>query len=427
MGILADMKKNAIIFQKPSGTIAIRIDLNALQRKFYDALLCVARTVLKKNINEEYFMLSLADLKFLLKMEKDNKNNKYYIEKLKELKKKNAEYNILDKDSKWDIEGLVSLVSDLRIKREKKTDKVIITFELPSLIRKSLIDPKGLYANINLVIVAGLKSRYAIILYEMIEDYRKVEIPEMTIEKFRELFNIENKYPKMPNLRERVLDPAVNEINQSENINFLVSYDLKKSGKAYTHIKFHIKPKPAKLKLHQQAKVIEIGIKENKEIKELLDMIPSEYRRKEKVVSLILESVEVKGKEYTKAQIEYTVSKFNSGKVKDFVAYLKQAIEKDYASFEVVELDVGDNGLITVGDVIGYRVYVKHEGEDKYVEFAHVEMKKNESEDIIGYDKERIYLVRLDDVETHKVVTWMEIKEKSLLEYAAKNVKSRKE
>ena len=424
MGILNVMKKNAVVLQKPSGTVAIRVDLDAIQRKFYDALLYIAKHDLRENKDKKRFTVLLKDIKAILnKNDKINKNNSYYIEKLKEIKKKDAEYNILDKDKGLKIKGWVSLVSDLQVTEDEKAKVVSITFELPERIKWALIDPNGLYANINLIIVRGLKSKYAIILYELVKDYEKVEIPEMTIDDFRKLFNIENKYKgRIDHVKEYVLDPAVKELNENENVDFLVSYELKKTGKVYTHIKFHVKPKPAKIKLEQQAKkVLEAEVKENDDVKELLALIPSEHRRKNRVVSLVLGSLNDSGKEYTKAQIEYAVGKLKAGKVKSFAAYLKNAIEKDYAGFD----EIDDIGFVTPDDAIGYRGYITHEGEERYVEIAHVEIDEP-SEQGIGYDRERKYLVRLDDAETGKLVAWRRVSEKKLLEYAKRNIERRK-
>ena len=416
------MKKNAVVLQKPSGTIAVRVDLDAIQRKFYDALLYIAKHELKENKEKKRFTIHLKDVKAILsKDDKINKNNSYYIEKLKEIKKKDAEYNILDKDKGLKIKGWVSLVSDLQVTEDEKAKVVSITFELPERIKWALIDPNGLYANINLIIVRGLKSKYAIILYELVKDYEKVEIPEMTIDDFRKLFNVEDKYKRMTHLRARVLEPAIKELNKNENVDFLVSYELKKTGKVYTHIKFHVNPKPARVKLYQQAKkVLELEVKENDEAKELLALIPSEYRRRNNIVSLVLGSLKENGKEYTKAQIEYAVNKLKAGKIKSFSAYLKNAIEKDYAGFEEVDID-----FVTPEDAVGYRGDIKWRGEKRYVEIAHIEIKEPEEQGV-GYDKERKYLVRLDDVKTGELVTWWEVSEEKLLEYARRNVELRK-
>ena len=399
------MKKNAVVLQKPSGTIAVRVDLDAIQRKFYDALLYIAKDDLRENKEKKRFTVPLKDIKAILsKNDRINKNNSYYIEKLKEIKKKDAEYNILDKDKGLKIKGWVSLVSDLQITEDEKAKVVNITFELPERIKWALVDPNGLYANINLVIVRGLKSKYAIILYELVKDYEKVEIPEMTIDDFRKLFNIEGKYKRMTHLKARVLEPAIKELNKNENVDFLVSYELKKTGKVYTHIKFHVKPKPAQIKLKQQAKkVLAEELKENTEAKELLAMIPPEYRDKAKVVSVVLGGLKERGKDYTKAQIEYSVNKLKAGKVKDFVIYLKKAIEEDYAGFERVETDI-----LTPEDAVGFSGYIYGKnGEKVVVRIGYVEK-----------DEDGDYLVRLDKADTGELYEWWKKDEDWLLERA---------
>ena len=339
MGILTNvMKKNAVVLQKPSGTIAIRVDLDVIQRKLYDALLYIAKENLRKKVNKEIFSINLSDLKLLLNKiskEKMDKNNKYYAEKLKELKNKNAEYNILDKDAGWEIEGWVSLMSELQVKKEIKTGQIVVVYDLPNRIRKALLDPKGIYANINLVVIRGLNSKYAIILYELVKDYEKVEIPEMTMEEFRKIFNIEGKYEgRIDHVKDRVLDAAVSELNDNENIDFLVSYELRKTGKYYTHIKFHVKPKPAKLKLDQQKdKIITQEIQENPDLSALLALVPEKYRAKKNLITIVLGGLEEKGKEYIEAEIEYT----NKNAKKNYIAFLKKAIESDYAGVNVIE------------------------------------------------------------------------------------------
>ncbi len=134
----------------------------------------------------------------------------------------------------------------------------------------------------------------------------------------------------------------------------------------------------------------------------------------------MLGSLKDNGKDYTKAQIEYAVNKLKAGKIKSFSAYLKKAIEKDYAGFEEVDID-----FVTPEDAIGYRGDLRYKGEKRYVEIAHIEPEEPEEKGI-GYDKERTYLVRLDDADTGELVTWWRVSEKKLLEFARRNIERRK-
>jgi plasmid replication initiation protein len=84
----------------------------------------------------------------------------------------------------------------------------------------------------------------SIALYELAEDYLNVQIPKMTIDKFRELMGLENKqYYKFSMLKKRVIDVAVNEINDRENIGFTITYEIEKVGQKITHIKFIVHKK----------------------------------------------------------------------------------------------------------------------------------------------------------------------------------------
>jgi len=120
---------------------------------------------------------------------------------------------------------------------------VVITYSFPHKIRNMILNPK-MFGKINLVVIKSLRSRYSIALYELAEDYLNVQIPKMTIDKFRELMGLENKqYYKFSMLKKRVIDVAVNEINDRENIGFTITYELEKVGQKITHIKFIVHKK----------------------------------------------------------------------------------------------------------------------------------------------------------------------------------------
>jgi len=417
-------KKDNVSLKKPSATIEISGDLSLIQRKFYNAFLFVAKKSLEQDPERRKFAVSLASLKEFFGIK--TRNNERLKSSIRGLMRTIVEYNYLNKEKNMIFDRMATLLSEVKIGVKSNGKDGVIEFLLPDMIRESLIREDIIYANIDLLIIKALKSKYAVMLYELCKDYEKAEIPELTIEEFRKLFGIENKHKRMSDLKKRVLEPAVSEINSNPKVPFFVEYELisKTVMNEYTHIKFHVKPKPAELKdnIIGDKKVLEAEVKENSEVKDLLALIPPEHRRKTKVVSLVLGSVETKGKEYTKAQIEYINEKYKSGKIKNYVAYLKNAIEKDYAGFEEVE----DIGFVTVDDAIGYRLNVTYKGKNMYVEIAHIEIKENLEHQGIGYDKERVYLVKFDNVKTGEVAFWHEFGEEKLFEWARKNIELRK-
>ncbi len=332
-------KKRAVILKKPSGTISISGNLDARERKLYNMLLKVAEESLKQNPQQHIFITTLTELKQALNVKEDDKHNANYKEIIKNMSNVKLEYNILEKDRY--IEGFAHLLDDVEFIHDKTTKSVIVKYYIPERVRLSIISKNGIYANINLMIIKGLQSKYSIILYEIVRDYQNVEIPQMPMEKFRKIFGIEEKYHRIDHLKSRVLDVAVNELNNNENIDFFVGYELIKTGRVYTHIKFKIKPKPAKLKSLQSEKaMLENKVNENEELQELLSCVPRAYRKTQKVVSILLASLRDKGKSYTMAQVEYCAKQYDKDKVKNFIAFLKKAIEEDYAAFEKLDIDV---------------------------------------------------------------------------------------
>ena len=397
MGILVDvMKKNAVVLQKPSATISVRADISTVQRKFYNALLYVAKQEIKKK-NTNIFSVPLSDLKALLK--KETHNNEYYIQELKDLMDKKIEYNILHKDyNEYTITHLISMLKVISRKSEK--EDIIIKFELPTDIINLLVNPKGFFANINLVIVRGLQSKYSIILYELCKDYEKVEIPLMSIDEFKRLFGLKDKkaYNRISKIKERVLDPAIKELNNNSSIDFSVSYELYKTGRKYTHIKFKVKPKIQREKITQQVEDYK-SLADDPDLRELLFLLPESYRKRKNCVSLLAGALQEKDKEYIKAQIEYT----NEKSPKNYCGYLKQAIEKDYAGAEIIEdFEIEEQdwkkkviGKIVVNSKTGERYKIAHIGEQ---------------------DEEGYYEVRLDKIDDNTIrwFKWTEEKIKKL-------------
>jgi len=126
-----------------------------------------------------------------------------------------------------------------------------------------------MFAKINLVAIKGLRSRYSIALYELAEDYINAQIPNMSMKDFRLLMGIEEgKYTKFSMFQRRVIDVAVNEINSNEDINFTLTYELIKTGRKITNIKFIV---------HKEENIPQTGEKQ-KEFYRWKNLIVQKYK-----------------------------------------------------------------------------------------------------------------------------------------------------
>lgn len=66
--------------------------------------------------------------------------------------------------------------------------------------------------------VGQLASIYTIRLYELLVQYRKAGERTITVEYLRDTLDLGDKYPRMNSLRQRVIDPAIKEINKHTDL-----------------------------------------------------------------------------------------------------------------------------------------------------------------------------------------------------------------
>ena len=92
--------------------------------------------------------------------------------------------------------------------------------------------------------VAGLKSAYAVRLYELLIQWRTSgKTPVFEINHFRNQLGLGvNEYQRMHHFKARVLDLAITQINEHTDI--IVSYEQHKTGRNITGFTFKFKQKP---------------------------------------------------------------------------------------------------------------------------------------------------------------------------------------
>lgn len=100
------------------------------------------------------------------------------------------------------------------------------------------------FTSFGLAEIAKLTSSHAIRLYELLAQYSSVGKREVEIEWLKERLDIASEYPRIDNLKRRVIDIAVQQINSHAGI--LTSYLQKKTGRSVTHFIFKIKSKENK-------------------------------------------------------------------------------------------------------------------------------------------------------------------------------------
>jgi plasmid replication initiation protein len=110
------------------------------------------------------------------------------------------------------------------------------------ITRIDAIEAKTLFTRFALEQVASMKSVYSVRLYELLNQWRQAKKVSFDLNIFRGQLGVEDtEYKAMSDFKKRVLDLAVNEINEKSDIT--VEYKQHKKGSRISSFSFTIKPK----------------------------------------------------------------------------------------------------------------------------------------------------------------------------------------
>lgn len=208
-----------LTFTKHSAIIQISSTMSASARKVYNVLLFEAKREQRKNKENllDFYSVEIEHIKRYTAIQKTS----HVIECIEALSKMNVTYNVLNKD-KNKIWGTFALISDAEIEND------IVMFKLPHAVVETFENPKP-YATIDMAIIKGLKSKYAINLYEMLEDYKGLKKITVPLPKLRELMGInDEQYPRYADFNKRVLSAAIEEVKEKTPYNVKATPIIKK-------------------------------------------------------------------------------------------------------------------------------------------------------------------------------------------------------
>ena len=218
-------------FIKASPAIQIQSKITHLQRRVWNVLLANAYDELP---NQDIHRVSVAELAKSLSFNSHNED--YLKETLEALVDCIVKWNVLGKDKKerW---GVAALLGSAEI------ENGICTYSFAAHLRYKLYNPR-IYTKLNLRLQNRFTSRYALILWEVCFDYFDTarnhgETPFIPLNTFKELMGIAlDDYPTFKTLNQRVIKPAIKEIN--ELTNFFVEVEQKRIGRKIGELKFRI-------------------------------------------------------------------------------------------------------------------------------------------------------------------------------------------
>lgn len=213
--ILSQSKK---ILLKHNALISISGTLSETQYKAYNILLFTAKKVMSCiDKQQKIFRLKVSTLGEFAGID-FGKNYEYVKSLLEGIRDIRLETDVLNRTRNDEIEwGFMYLLASASIKKGN------ITFSFPGEIMEALLSP-AFYTPIDLNTIKVLEGKYSIILYENLMSYKNMHGMVLSIQDFRKLTGLENKYKVFSDLKKRAIEPAINEIMEKTNMKIDVDY-----------------------------------------------------------------------------------------------------------------------------------------------------------------------------------------------------------
>ncbi|MGC8885480.1 MAG: replication initiation protein [Candidatus Nanoarchaeia archaeon] len=356
--------------------IEARYDMTAPQLKLFIALISLIK---KDDTDFKEYAIHQDILIDLLKIDKESIFRELFV-----LSKSLVEKSIYIRDSEKKKFNIYSIFSNIKFE-----DGFLIA-KFNDKLRPFLLRLREQFTKFELCEFKLFKSKYSIRIYQLLKQYYSIGERTFDINDLRTILNIQpGELGNFAHFREFVIEVAQKEL---ENTPMAFEYETKRRGKGgkVTEITFKLKNPKVLKELQEVDNFIEQqqSIKSDTDIystnatlNKLLELIPEE-KRTNSVKTLLLNYLKQYASDYVLSQIQYT----NDHKPKEWLAYLKQAIKEDYASYyDNLEKERQEKEIR------------KKEFERRLKQLE--EERENEIEIAIDNEKTRIYKEYLDSLE----------------------------
>lgn len=154
-------------------------------------------------------------------------------ESAKRLSKSQIEWVNIDRGQKKAV-GFSVLLSSAVIEKDEATGLFTLSYTIPEPLCLLLKDPVQ-YGRIRTQLLLSLSSKYAVSLYEVLTTVVNRDKPELrlSVNDLRRILKVpDDKLVKWHHLKQRALDPAIEELNsRAAHSGFAVSVDIEKGPK----------------------------------------------------------------------------------------------------------------------------------------------------------------------------------------------------
>jgi plasmid replication initiation protein len=217
-------KENTVLYDNHIN----EIKLHGFHKKDMDLFLVVCKCFMDKHSN--IITIPYSDIKKLVDYRKMNRKD--FHKNIKKLDRKFYGLLVVIDDEENGYYNSKPLFKDFTADENKQ--------ELQVEINEKAVGYFNVfkqYTKIDLLIHIGLQSKYSAILYRILCQYNKNGWWRVTLENFREIFNVPKSYDSRK-ITQKILEPAVEELSEYMDIAYIIEKDEHKRGKPVKGYKF---------------------------------------------------------------------------------------------------------------------------------------------------------------------------------------------
>lgn len=202
-----------------------------------------------------------------------------------------------------------------------------IEFTFDPKLKAGLLQLKAAYLSTNVAPLMKFNRDYSARLYFILKKMLKIHEFDYTLDFFRERFQLGKGYNLFTNLKNKIFDPALAEINEKSDIN--VSHEYIKEGRSYKKIHFIVTLKnPTELPAGIEKLTLPSPEPENNQLQEIIDQLIKRGIRADMAQKLVKEY----DPERIKNNIQYAIN-HKSERTHNLAGLIIVFIQEDVAGF----------------------------------------------------------------------------------------------
>lgn len=291
----------------------------SLQEQRLIALLC--SQIKPDDEDFQAYTFKIKDLADLLGVDSHN----YYLEMRKTTEKLRMKSLTIYKQEEESVLNLGWLSSS-----EYFTQKGTVELCFDPKLKPYLLMVKSGFTAYRLEEALSFKSKYSLRLFEIAKRFQSTGKYLFELKEFRDKIGLSaTELPKFSNLKIRVIEPAIKEINKKTGLS--ISIEPQKTGRAVSHLLLTVATKPAAPVKPEPAPELDAPGVEG-----LINLTPDSIRGLKATRTRLTKALKNHDAAYIKSQIEYTNKK--NPKKESYLNYLGKALDENYAELDM-ELD----------------------------------------------------------------------------------------